>query len=109
MHADSLHALEFPAVREALAEGASTPLSRARCLSLEPASAIDDVRRSLALTSEAVRFTKDAGSLSISAPDDLESLLRTLDLGEQALDPLSLLGLARFVGSVSSVAAGIGP
>jgi len=109
MHADSLHALEFPAVREALAEGASTPLGRARCLSLEPASAIDDVRRSLALTSEAVRFTKDAGSLSISAPDDLESLLRTLDLGEQALDPLSLLGLARFVGSVSSVAAGIGP
>ena len=44
-------------------------------MALEPASDPDHVRQRLTLTLEAVAFARDGGSLALTAPDDLVSLL----------------------------------
>src|SRR5438105_1254638 len=102
-----LRALEFDRIREALAHEALTPLGRERADRLEPAADPADVRRQLDLTTEAAAYARGGGSLAISAPEDLGGILGGLEIGQQPLDPLQLLGLARFVDSVMSVAAGI--
>ena len=97
-----LRALEFDRIREALAHEASTSLGQARALALEPATDRAEVRRRLDLTLEATAFSK-SGSLAIDGPDDLADILDHLDIDAQPLAPLELLGLSRFVGSVSAV------
>jgi DNA mismatch repair protein MutS2 len=107
MQPAALRALEFDRIREALAREALTPLGRVRALALEPSGDAAEVRRGLDLTTEALAFVTDDGSLAISAPDDLEHTLRALEVGEQPLEPTQLLGLARFVESVGEVAAAV--
>jgi DNA mismatch repair protein MutS2 len=107
MQAAALRALEFDRIREALAQAALTPLGRTRALVLEPSVDAEEVRRRLALTTEAVAFVEDDGSLAVSAPEDLQTTLRGLELGEDPLEPLQLQGLAQFVESVDEVAAAI--
>ena len=97
-----LRALEFDRIREALAREASTSLGRERALSLEPSTDLTEIRRRLDTTLEAVAFAKASGSLAIDGPDDLPDILDGLDIAEQPLAPLQLLGLARFVSSVTS-------
>jgi DNA mismatch repair protein MutS2 len=103
----ALRALEFDRIREALADAASTSLGRARAARLEPAVSVQDVRFSLERTSEAVSFMRDDGTLTLSAPDDLEAVLAGLEIEHQPLDPMSLLGLARFLESLDQVASGL--
>ena len=107
MQAAALRALEFDRIREALAREALTPLGRVRALALEPSGDAVEVQRRLDLTVEAVTFVKDDGSLGISAPEDLEQSLRALEIGEEPLEPMALLGLARFVESVDEVASAV--
>jgi len=107
MQAAALRALEFDRIREALSLAALTPLGRARALALEPSADAEDVQRRLALTTEAVAFVEDDGSLAVSAPEDLETILRELEIGEDPLAPLQLLGLAQFVESVDEVAGAV--
>src|SRR6516165_1413152 len=107
MQAAALRALEFDRIREALAREALTPLGRVRALALEPSGDAAEVQRRLDLTVEAVTFVKDDGSLGISAPEDLEHSLRALEIGEEPLEPMALLGLARFVESVDDVATAV--
>jgi DNA mismatch repair protein MutS2 len=109
MHVTALKALEFDRIRAALAREAATPLGRARAAALEPFTEPDRVARGLALTSEAVRAIKAGGSLTIDASDDLQAILAAVEVQDQPLDPLGLLGLARFVDSVGRVAASIAP
>src|SRR5262249_44954465 len=82
-------------------------LGRARALALEPSPDTAEVGRRLALTAEALAFVRDDGSLAVSAPEGLEAILRGLGVGEQPLEPLALLGLARFVESVDEVAGAV--
>ena len=103
MHAAVLRALEFDRIREALAREASTPLGRHRALELVPASTIEDVRHRLDLTCEAVTFEKSSGSLAIDAPDDLADVLSHLEIADEPLAPLELLGVARFLSSAGTV------
>ena len=77
-------------MREALAEVALTPLGRARALDLEPATDPDEVEARLALTSEAVAFLKQGGSLALRAPADLQAMLAALDVEGQPLEPRQL-------------------
>ncbi|HUF48649.1 MAG TPA: Smr/MutS family protein [Vicinamibacterales bacterium] len=107
MQPSVLQALEFDRVREALAAEAVTSLGRARTLDLEPATDADEVRARLALTGEAVALLRTGGSLSIDAPDDIDRILVSLDIADEPLDPLSLVGLGRAVRSTESVAAAI--
>src|SRR5580765_2313662 len=104
-----LKALEFDRIREALARDALTPLGRVRLDALVPATDPAEVRRGLDLTTEAVRRTKAGGSMAIDAAEDLVTVLGTLEIGDQSLEPLGLLSLARFVTSVDQVATSIGP
>ncbi|HEX5071546.1 MAG TPA: hypothetical protein VFV78_15125, partial [Vicinamibacterales bacterium] len=98
-----LHALEFDRIREALAREASTALGRERAYALAPATSAADVRQRLDLTLEAAAFEKGAASLGLDGPDDLAEVLGALEIADQPLLPLQLLGLARFVSSVGSV------
>jgi DNA mismatch repair protein MutS2 len=107
MQSAALRALEFDRIREALAREALTPLGRVRALALEPSGDAAEVQRRLDLTVEAVTFATDDGSLGISAPEDLEHTLRALEIGEEPLEPMALLGLARFVESVTDVASAV--
>jgi DNA mismatch repair protein MutS2 len=99
-----LRTLEFDRVREALAREALTSLGRGRAESLEPSPDPQEVRDRLDLTDEAVAFVRGGGSLAISAPEDLTTVLEILAVDDQPLEPMQLLGLARFVGSVTNVA-----
>ena len=98
-----LRALEFDRIREAVAREASTSLGRERALTLAPSHTRDEVRQRLDLTVEAVAFAQSSGGLALDAPDDLPDILDGLDIAEQPLLPLQLLGFARFVSSVSAV------
>ena len=102
-----LRALEFDRIREVLSREAATALGRERALALEPAVDRDEVAARLALTAEALAYGRAGGSLAIDAPEDLADILVGLDLVEEPLPPLHLVGLARFVTSVDDVAAAI--
>jgi DNA mismatch repair protein MutS2 len=107
MQASTLRALEFDRIREILAGHALTPLGRARALTLEPAVEIADVGARLALTADGVAYAGAGGSLGLWAPDDLDATLEILGVEGQILDPLQLVGLARFVDSVDSVVGSV--
>jgi DNA mismatch repair protein MutS2 len=99
--------LEFDRIREVLAREASTSLGRARALALEPAVDAGDVQGRLDLTREAVAFLGAGRRMALDAPEDLDDLLAELALDDEPLVPLRLLGLARFIGSVTATAAGV--
>jgi DNA mismatch repair protein MutS2 len=98
-----LKALEFDRIREALASDALTPLGRSRALALTPAIDSAEVQRRLDRLAEAVRFAGADGSLAIWAPEDLLATLDALGIAGQPLDPLPLVGVARFLDSVDAV------
>jgi DNA mismatch repair protein MutS2 len=107
VQARALRALEFDIVLERLARQALTPLGRDRALALEPLTDARAIADALALTSEAVAYRAAGGALGLSAPDDLDQILELLNVGGQVLEPLQLLGLARFVESVDQTVGGI--
>jgi DNA mismatch repair protein MutS2 len=71
----SLELLEFPKVREALAEFTQTPLSRERALSLQPSYDIDVVRQHQQETAEAGVLLGVAGYIDLSLGADPMPLL----------------------------------
>src|SRR5262245_32369993 len=102
-----LRALEFDRVRDALAGTAATPLGRARARALQPAVTPEEVSGRLALTTEAVLFAGQAGWLALAAPDDLDATLAALEIDDQPLEPLQLVGLSRLLTSVATVASSV--
>jgi DNA mismatch repair protein MutS2 len=104
MQAAALRALEFDRIRDALARESLTSLGRERALALLPSTDPADVHRLLNLTVEAAAFVKAAGSLSIDGPEDLTPVLHHLEIADEPLAPLELVGLARFASSVESIA-----
>jgi DNA mismatch repair protein MutS2 len=76
-------------------------------MELEPAVEPEEVQRQLDLTREAVALAKGGQSLRLDAPADLDEVLAALSVQDEPLVPPQLLGLARFIGSVTSTAAGV--
>jgi DNA mismatch repair protein MutS2 len=107
MQPAALGVLEFDRIREAVARDASTSLGRKRALALEPATDLAGVRHRLDLTLEAAAYAKAGGRLVLEGPDDLADVLDALEIADQPLLPLQLLGLARFASSVASVVDGV--
>jgi DNA mismatch repair protein MutS2 len=102
MHPAVLRALEFDRICDALARETLTPLGRARTLDLEPATDAIEVQRRLTLTSEAATFVRGGGSLAIYSPEGLLAILEACGIDAQPLEPVQLLGLARFTESVTT-------
>ena len=101
-----LRALEFDRIREALAHEALTPLGRERADRLEPATDAGGRRAPAGIDVRGGRLrarrrhARDFGTRGSGA------ILEGLEIGQQPLEPLQLLGLARFVESVRAVADG---
>ena len=104
MQAAALRSLEFDAIRDALARESLTSLGRERALALTPATDPAEIQSLLDLTVEAAAFVKAAGSLSIDGPEDLTPVLHHLEIADEPLAPLELVGLARFASSVELIA-----
>ena len=104
MQPATLRALEFDRIRDALAREASTALGRERAWALTPATDPSAVQHGLNSTVEAADFSARGGNLAIDAPEELPAILEGVSVGEAPLSPLQLLGLARFVDSVTSIA-----
>ena len=107
MQPAALRTLEFDRIREALANEALTPLGQSRALALEPTSNANEVKARLDLAAEAAAFVADSGTLGLFAPADFETTLELLGVDDQPLEPLTLLGLARFVNSVATVVGSV--
>jgi DNA mismatch repair protein MutS2 len=107
MTAGGLKALEFDRVVAAVRSFALTPPGQARLDALTPATEPGVVREALATTSEAVSYLASHPVFPLRAPDDLETLLRLLDVAGRALEPLRLLALSDYLESVEASAAAV--
>lgn len=107
MHAATLIALEFDRIQHLVADRALTPLGRSMALALAPSGDPATVAARLRLTAEGLDFVKANGSLGLWASDDLAETLAALEVEGQALPPLPLVSLARFLHSVDQAVAGI--
>jgi DNA mismatch repair protein MutS2 len=106
MHPGALRALEFDRIVAAVGAYAQTPMGAAWLAELAPSGEPGAVVRALSATAETVRFLAD-GQIHLQAPSDLEDILGAVSVEGRALEPLHLLALAGFLGSVESTAAGI--
>ncbi len=96
-----LERLEWPRVREILAEGTRTPMGRARALSLVPGEGDPDV--AAARVEQLRRYHQEKGRLPVTAVEDPAGVLVELGVagrvltGEQIYETVRLLSVARDV------------
>ena len=103
MHTGTLTALEFDRLVDAVTSFALTPLGAEKLARLRPLIDPRAVRTALAHTTEGVRFLEANGMFPLEAPDDLDTILASLAIEAQPLEPAQLLQLAAFLGSVERV------
>jgi DNA mismatch repair protein MutS2 len=65
------------------------------------------VAAALASTAETARYLSGIGEIEFRAPAELDAILTALAVEGRALEPLALLGLGTFLGSVDSTIAGL--
>ena len=102
MNEKSLRVLEWPKVRELVAERTSFSLSRERINELVPHTDLSDVVRSLALTSEGVRLLWKHGDAPFGGASDIRQVVARARLGG-ILDPSQLLSIGDFLYCVSQL------
>jgi DNA mismatch repair protein MutS2 len=107
MHAGALKALEFDRIVAAVTRLAQTPPGAARLAGLHPLREDSAVAQALATTAEGARFLSGTGEIGLRAPADLDAIVEGLAVDGRALEPLHLLGLATFLGSVDAAVTGI--
>ena len=107
MHAGALKALELDLIVAAVERLAQTPPGAERLAQLQPLHDAAAVTSSLATTAEAARFLSGSGEIALRAPAELDDILEALAVEGRPLEPLHLLGLATFLGSVEATATGI--
>jgi DNA mismatch repair protein MutS2 len=106
MHAGALRALEFDRIVEAVCRYALTPQGLRRLARLAPDIDPVSVAARLAATAETVCFLAD-NQIALQAGTDLEAILETIGVEGRALEPLHLIALAAFLGSVDGTCAAI--
>ena len=105
MHEGTLQALEFDRVVTAVRSLALTPLGSTALGRLAPATDADSVAAALAATSEGVTYIEANAPFGLDAPPDLEQAVAVLTVEGRVVEPLQLVGLARFLASVDAVRA----
>ena len=103
MHAGALRALEFDRIVAVIRGFAQTPQGEAQLAQLHPATDPRTVASALAATSETVRFLSGA-AITVQAPPDFEVILGGLTVEGRPLEPLQLIALAGFLGTVEQTA-----
>jgi DNA mismatch repair protein MutS2 len=107
MQAGALKALEFDLIVAAVGRLSQTPPGAERLSRLAPLTDAQEVTSALATTAEGARFLSGTGEIALRAPAELDAILEALAVEGRALEPLHLLGLATFLGSVEAAAGGI--
>ena len=105
MHEGTLQALEFDRVAAAVRSLTLTPLGAAAVARLAPATDAGEVAGRLAATSEAAAYLEANAPFGLDAPADLRETAAALAVAGRVLEPLQLVGLARFLASVQGVRA----
>ena len=103
MHEGTLQALEFDRVAAAVRSLALTPPGAAALGRQVPATDADKVAAALAATSEGVAYLEANAPFGLDAPPDLEQAIAALAVEGRVVEPLQLVGLARFLASVDAV------
>ena len=107
MHPGTLKALEFDRIIAAVIRLAQTPPGAERLAKLQPQHDPGAVASALATTAETARFLSGTGDIALRAPSDLDAILDGLAVDGRPLEPLQLLALATFLGSIDAAASGI--
>ena len=107
MQQGALRALEFDRIVDAVARLAQTPPGAERLAGLQPLHDTRAVTSALATTAETARFLTGTGEIALRAPLELDTILQALAVEGRALEPLHLLGLSTFLGSIDATVAGI--
>ena len=103
MHEGTLQALEFDRVVAAVRSLALTPLGAAAIDRLTPQTDAAEVAHRLSTTSEAVAYHEANAPFGLDAPPDLERTVAELAVEGRVVEPLPLIGLARFLASMDGV------
>ena len=93
LRARSLESLDFPAIRERVADRALLASSRALALGLTPSYVADEVDRLQRETAEGLAFLEESGDINVHAAEDVSSAVERASL-EGVLSGLELLGVA---------------
>lgn len=105
MHEGTLQALEFDRVVAAVRSLTLTPLGAAAIDRLAPATDAGRVGDRLAATSEGAAYLEANAPFGLDAPADLRETVAALAVEGRVVEPLQLVGLARFLASVQGVQA----
>ncbi|HEX5709209.1 MAG TPA: Smr/MutS family protein [Pyrinomonadaceae bacterium] len=95
MNEQAYGALEYEGLRALVGAGAQTPMGRASARALAPLASVDEVRRALRAVSECVELRRRGARFSFNELADPSDALARLRIEGVALDPLTLLELAR--------------
>ncbi len=108
MHDGTLQALEFDRVAAAVRSLALTPLGTTALGRLAPATDADKVASTLSATSEGVAYLEANAPFGLDAPLDLEQTVAALAVEGRVVEPLQLIGMARFLSSMDAACAEFG-
>ena len=103
MHEGTLRALEFDRVVTAIRSLTLTPLGAAAIDRLAPQTDADKVATDLSATTEGVAYLEANAPFGLEAPADLRESVAALAVDGRILEPLQLVGLARFLASMDGV------
>jgi DNA mismatch repair protein MutS2 len=107
MQHGALRALEFDRIVEAVRRLAQTPPGAERLGNLHPLDEAGAVAEALATTAEAARFLSGTGEIALRAPAELGEILEALSVDGRALEPVQLIGLSTFLGSIDATAGSV--
>ena len=108
MHEGTLQALEFDRVVAAVRSLALTPLGATAIDRLAPETDANAVAAGLAATSEGVAYLEANAPFGLDAPADLGETVAALAVEGRVVEPLQLIGLARFLASMDGVCSAFG-
>ncbi|HXM55191.1 MAG TPA: endonuclease MutS2 [Candidatus Dormibacteraeota bacterium] len=111
MHEKSLQTLEFPKVLARVAGEASFSIGRERVLALTPTTDLDEARRRLAFTAEAVRLLDEQPRTGLGGAQDIRGqVLRASRGGDlTAADLVLVVATLRSARGVSGLLGGLAP